>query len=345
MIDQLVGKLVHLCSPILQHGVPREAPPQFAAHRAYSRPALVSRLLRERNVARFLVAPQGFGKSSVVHEYAETVFGFNQVYWLDCTSPCFLRDLDGESIASGLLDATEPAFLAVFEDVPLLDGARVDAFCALLDTLLDRGCEVIVTCTPLCDAFAAERDRRVLFANDLLLSNDEIDFLRTPAERDETPSNRVPRARRVPACAWGDGQNAAFLCGVLTEELPCQMLAALFVLLCLDSGPLSSVERIAHADAEALSFIAAAHAYVGVDVAQRSFRCAGFPGRRCCRGFCRQVGRCRFRCGRRWGRAACGRRGINAACKRKCRACLRSRASVLACRRAGDMAGRTCARP
>ena len=134
-------------------------PPQFAAHRAYSRPALVSRLLRERNVARFLVAPPGFGKSSVVLEYAETVFGFNQVYWLDCTSPCFLRDLDGESIASGLLDATEPAFLAVFEDVPLLDGARVDAFCALLDTLLDRGCEVIVTCTPLCDAFAAERDR------------------------------------------------------------------------------------------------------------------------------------------------------------------------------------------
>ena len=252
-------------------------PPQFAAHRAYSRPALVSRLLRERNVARFLVAPPGFGKSSVVLEYAETVFGFNQVYWLDCTSPCFLRDLDGESIASGLLDATEPAFLAVFEDVPLLDGARVDAFCALLDTLLDRGCEVIVTCTPLCDAFAAERDRMVLFANDLLLSNDEIDFLRTPAERDETPANRMPRARRVPACAWGDGQNAAFLCGVLTEELPCQMLAALFVLLCLDSGPLSSVERIAHADAEALSFIAAAHVYVGVDVAQRSFRCAGFP--------------------------------------------------------------------
>lgn len=251
-------------------------PPQFAAHRAYSRPALVSRLLRDRTVARFIVAPPGFGKTSVALEYAETVFAFNQVFWLDCTSPCFLRDLDSNRIAAGLLDLSDPSFLVVFEDVPPLDAARVEQFHSMLDFLLDKGCEVIVTCTPLCDAFSAARDRMVMSANDLLLSNEEVDFLRTPAERDHMPANRVPRSHRVAACVWGDGQGGSFLCAALEEELPCEMVTTLFLLLCLDVGSLSDVCDIARTSEETFALLAASYPYAGIDMTQRSFRCAGF---------------------------------------------------------------------
>ena len=89
--------------------------------RAYPRPALVAKLLRERNVARFMVAPSGFGKSTLALEYAETVFAFDHVFWIDCASPCFLRDLDARGIVDDLVEVDDQSFLAVFEDVPPLD--------------------------------------------------------------------------------------------------------------------------------------------------------------------------------------------------------------------------------
>ena len=55
------------------------------------RPDLIARLLRSRSVARFLVAPDGFGKTAVAAEYAETVFGFKRVFWINARSPCFLQ--------------------------------------------------------------------------------------------------------------------------------------------------------------------------------------------------------------------------------------------------------------
>lgn len=82
-------------------------PSRFSSLRAYPRPALVAKLLRERNVARFMVAPSGFGKSTLALEYAETVFAFDHVFWIDCASPCFLRDLDARGIVDGLVEVDD----------------------------------------------------------------------------------------------------------------------------------------------------------------------------------------------------------------------------------------------
>ena len=45
-------------------------PKKIGPQRIYSRPRLVKRLVTERDVARFVVAPSGFGKTSLGLEYA-----------------------------------------------------------------------------------------------------------------------------------------------------------------------------------------------------------------------------------------------------------------------------------
>ena len=75
-------------------------PNHLASRRHYPRPDLIARLLRERHVARFLVAPEGFGKTGLAMEYADVVFSFDHVFWINGKSPCFLRDLDRGIILS-----------------------------------------------------------------------------------------------------------------------------------------------------------------------------------------------------------------------------------------------------
>ena len=206
-------------------------PSRFSSLRAYPRPALVAKLLRERNVARFMVAPSGFGKSTLALEYAETVFAFDHVFWIDCASPCFLRDLDARGIVDGLVEVDDQSFLAVFEDVPPLDSLRAELFGAVLDDLLDRGCEVLITCTPAADVFADQIDRMLVGAGDLLLSDEEVDFARLPSDIAEIPAHDVARCRRVAALAWGESDSPAFLELAASEELPADVMAALFALL------------------------------------------------------------------------------------------------------------------
>lgn len=251
-------------------------PSRFSSLRAYPRPALVAKLLRERNVARFMVAPSGFGKSTLALEYAETVFAFDHVFWIDCASPCFLRDLDARGIVDGLVEVDDQSFLAVFEDVPPLDSLRAELFGAVLDDLLDRGCEVLITCTPAADVFADQIDRMLVGAGDLLLSDEEVDFARLPSDIAETPAHDVARCSRVAALAWGESVSPAFLELAASEELPADVMAALFALLCLGSGSLSDARRIVRIDDEVAELLERSYVYVGVDRVRGTFCAAPF---------------------------------------------------------------------
>ena len=75
-------------------------PAHLSGVRYYQRSSLVSQLLRERDVSRFIVAPPGYGKTSLVMDYAETMMGFANVIWINGQSPCFVRDLDEGVLAS-----------------------------------------------------------------------------------------------------------------------------------------------------------------------------------------------------------------------------------------------------
>ena len=265
-------------SEFLQRSACKGCRPPFAASsRRVSRPALIARLLRERHVPRFIVAPDRFGKTNLALEYADTVFSFEHVFWIDGKSPCFLRDVDEECVANVLSDVDDQRFLAVFEDVPPLDSDRVGRFCAEIERILDRGCEVLVTCVPTCDAFERLHDRIKLSANDLLLSDEEIDALRLPAAIVAEPAHLIAPSRRAAGLMWDAEQGAkAFLDAALREEMPDDVLLTAFVALVLQDGELRDLGAFGPFDDSRAAFLADNYPYLGVDVRRGRFEAAPF---------------------------------------------------------------------
>lgn len=233
-----------------------------------SRPAIIARLMRERHVPRFLVAPTGFGKTAIALEYAETVFRFDKVFWIDGTSPCFLRDLDKGIISSALLKSESKPFLVVVEDIPLLDEERSERFSRDINALLTNDCEVLLTCTPLCDGFERHRDRVVLTSSDLLLSDTELDDLRTPAERERQAALSIPQSNRVAALKWGMARHGHRLQSILdkdiNEETSIGLISELFVMLCLKEGSLEEVSSFIATSSDDFAFIEKYYSYMGV---------------------------------------------------------------------------------
>ena len=114
-------------------------PASLAGKRYRSRPDLIARLLKERRVVRFLVAPDSFGKTDLALEYAETMFEFKHVVWINGTSPCFLRDLDSGCLAELIGKADSSVALVVIDDAPELSPDRAELLSACFDSLLDQG--------------------------------------------------------------------------------------------------------------------------------------------------------------------------------------------------------------
>lgn len=266
-------------------------PLHLASRRQIPRPDLIAKLLRERHVARFIVAPDGFGKTGLAMEYADTVFSFEHVVWLDGRSPCFLRDLDRGVIARTLLDDDAQPFLVVIDDVPPLDPERAELLSDELDLLLDRDCEVMVTCMPSRDAFARHRDRIKLAATDLLLADAELDLLRTPGERSADPAQAIPRACRVAGLVWGsEGERAGFLASALREELPADLLLPLFVMAALERGTLEDVAAFGPFGADQEGLLAEQYPYLGIESRRGRFEAAPFETDALADAFARKLG-------------------------------------------------------
>lgn len=233
------------------------------------RPDHIAAMLRERNVARFIVASAGFGRSSLAYEYADIVFSFQHVFWVRGTSPCFLRDLDAGAFPEGILALDRQAALVVWDDVPTLSHERAEAFAAVLDALLEQGVESVVVCAPSADLFGSlERDRLLFGAHDLLLSDEEM--------RAECDAGRLAKqweascidAMRIPSVRWCDHDAMALLVrGLQAEELPADARLVMLVLLLLEHGSLDDLLSFLPAERveEAVQRIAAGYPLFGVD--------------------------------------------------------------------------------
>lgn len=266
-------------------------PLHLVPRRQIPRPNLIAKLLRERHVARFIVAPDGFGKTGLAMEYADTVFSFEHVVWLDGRSPCFLRDLDRGIIARTLLEGDPQPFLVVIDDVPLLDPERAELLSDELDLLLDRDCEVMVACMPSRDAFARHRDRIKLTAVDLLLTDEEVDLLRTPGERSSDPASTIAPACRVATFVWGsDEERAGFLSAVLGEELPADLLLPLFVMASLGKGTFEDVAAFGPFGPDQDALLAEQYPYLGIDSRSGRFEAAPFEVEALAGAFARKLG-------------------------------------------------------
>ena len=252
-------------------------PQGFSAHQRRSRPDLVARLLRQRRVPRFIVAPGGFGKSYLAYDYAHVVFSFNHVFWISGRSPCFLRDIDANSLCAEILRVDREPSLVVFEDLPPLDETRVRSFVRLVSGLLSAGNEVIVTCTPPCDAFASLlKDRMLLGARDLLLDEEEARaaFIEEAHERGSTEP--LLKSELVPCLRWNEDGASQLMIGLKREELLGEDLAAAFTLLLLQRGKLSDVEAFVPAMrfAAVVERLAARYPFLGIDVDEGVYEAA-----------------------------------------------------------------------
>lgn len=242
-------------------------PDRVAIRRLVPRPDLIARLLRERHVARFLVAPDGFGKTTLACEYADTVFSFEHVFWVNGRSPCFLRDLDRDIIATRLCSLDPSSFLVVFEDVPRLDSARAERFSRVIDDVLEAGDEVLVTCVPSCDAYAgSHRDRTKLDAADLLLSDAECRLV-PPGESQGRAKGPLPPAERVACLRWGSDDGTRLLGGIAREELPGDVMLALFAMLALQEGGWSDLEAFVPSGIEGdlIDLLEDGYPFLGID--------------------------------------------------------------------------------
>lgn len=259
-----------------------QRPARVLAPRRHGRPQRVSLLLRDRRRPRFLVAPAGFGKAMLAAEYAETVFGFRHVFWVNGASPCFLRDLDDRVMAADVREADPMAALVVFADVPLLDEERREAFAALLAELGAMGTEVIVTTTPVNDGLAAGcPDRLVLDGSALLLDEDEA-----PAVAG------LPAAERVACLQWADEGPRCLAEGCAREELPADARMALWALLTMGRGRRADLRALLGADRadEMWAHLGRRYPFLGIDGDEDAFVAAPVDSALLARAFAGSMG-------------------------------------------------------
>ncbi len=242
-------------------------PKQIVGHGHVPRPEIIARLLKDRHVARFLIAPVGFGKSSIAYEYAHLVFGFSHVFWIRGDSPCFLRDLDAMTIFDEI-EMTDPHVnLVVFDDIPQLDAERSQRFADLVDALINKQSEVIALSTPSADTFSAlERDAACLRSRDLLVSEDEIAPSRLSSESAYV-LEAAPATARVPCLCWDEEGAALLMKGLRNEVLPAAIKQAMLSMLLLGSGELDEVfEGLSdQARNEAIELLDVDYCFFGID--------------------------------------------------------------------------------
>ena len=258
-------------------------PKQIAGSSAVPRPHLVAKLLRSRDVARFIVAPQGFGKSMVAAEYAQVVFSFRHTFWVSGKSPCFLRDLDAGVIARRVDEIDGAPSLVVFDDLPNMDALRVDKFSEVVDELLASGNEVIVTCTPSCDAYSdSHRDRVKISAGMLLLTDEELG---------ETRGSSGAKGR-VACTFWGGDDGRALVSGIASEEPPASVMLAAFLMLALGQGSLSELAPLVghRCSDEAFSLIEEDYPFLGACAREDAFDAVAMEVPVIVQGFSRTAG-------------------------------------------------------
>lgn len=180
----------------------------------------VSRLAAGRASVRHIVAPAGFGKSSLAFLYGKLAFGPKHFWWVDASDPRFALGLDDkpgfEDPLGHIVDLRKPSLL-VFDSVPLLSAERKSSFARLIIRAQSRGWEVLVCSRPIAgldleEAFSTlRRDPSVagaasaakvltLRSADLMLSDDELDGLDFDGDSALLPSGDIAR---VPVCAFG----------------------------------------------------------------------------------------------------------------------------------------------
>lgn len=251
------------------------------------RDGLVSKMLQDRNVLRFISAPAGFGKTALANEYAERLFSEENVRWIDASDPGFLLALDEEGGGfSGIDD--EGLKLVVLDALPWLHEQRAIALSNFIDKMLYSGIEVIATTVPSCDNLGIlQSDRLLINAVELLASESECVPKRTGScdmDKRAFGKKKFNEASQVlfgraPAVIWGRDADAQLDClrGLFSESLPVQLLKKMFAMLLLTEGNVRELDPMGLAlDGDDVELLSCDYPIFGIDRISGSFNVAGF---------------------------------------------------------------------
>ena len=255
-------------------------PKQFSIARPHLRSDAISRLMRERNVLRCLIAPGGFGKSTLASEYADVVFSYEHVFWVDAQSPCFLRDLDKGTLGHDILKRDPAAALVVFDEIGSLDGPRAERLSTIVDELLAHSCEVIATMPPSADVFEGlQPDRVVLRATDLLLSEAEMQAHAFDSGGEGLSHRPLPRLKRIPIIAFGgEDRYSRLVCSFVKESLPADVQLGVFTMLAFKDGSFDDVSRLGiQLKQSTISFLSENYIFCGMDLDHGTFQALNVP--------------------------------------------------------------------
>lgn len=243
------------------------------------RERLLTFLLQERRVLRMLVAPCGMGKTSLMADYARTVFGLERTRWIDGGSSGFLTGLDDGFEERLVASCAKRGSLLVIDDLPHLDEERTTRLSAAIDAIIEGGWEVLVGSVPSNDSLSSlQADCLTLDSNMMLLREDE----RRMVLRSRTDGTAVAlqNALGIPVYfARGlDKGYASCLEGFLDEDLPLRFHQAAIAMAFLGNGSrqdLHSLGITLASDEE--DFLSKGYLFLGFDKLSGRFKSPTIP--------------------------------------------------------------------
>lgn len=237
------------------------------------RPDITGMLLKERDTSRIIVAPSGYGKSSIAFEYAQIVFGFKHTFWLRGSSPCFLRDLDTDKLAQMIFDVDDQAGLVVCDGIPTLGVDRINLFADFADALSDRGCELIVTCSPSAGVIIQSLVSKIVIEPyDIMLTHDELVMEEMQGAKPKGYASSLPPSHRIACMVWADDRDR-LIRGFRSEEMPSALRLLVLGILVLERGTLTDLSwAFSHAiPKEDIEYLSKAYPHLGIDVGRVAF--------------------------------------------------------------------------
>ncbi|MDR1421698.1 MAG: hypothetical protein LBI64_02400, partial [Coriobacteriales bacterium] len=146
---------------------------------------LLTEIVAHPEVPCFIVAPAGFGKTSLLTALTQRYGASGKTSWIGGTRTELLAELSGEQ------DARDR--LIIIDDFSFLDSEQAEAFSNELDTLIERGARLVVSCTPEHDCFGALQSDRLLIDSMRLCA-----ATRTPTAPTFPTATRTPTAPTFP---------------------------------------------------------------------------------------------------------------------------------------------------
>lgn len=140
---------------------------------------LLSLIKDSRGAPCFICAPHGFGCTTVMHAYVQSIQSYRPVFWFDGANLLFLQGLECGALPIYLFKQTElmkdELPILVIDNLPLLDELSATKLSDCIDTLIECNWEVLVGTTPAHDCFANLQSDRTLITPEQLLKGRRVD--------------------------------------------------------------------------------------------------------------------------------------------------------------------------